>query len=62
MNWQTKKILEDARKTLIETGVFSNEQVAVLLVMFDGIEKAMAKESGIVSSSINHTGGGHGFS
>lgn len=54
MNWQTEDIIARVKDEINDEGVFSPDQIAALLAMITGISEAMEKESGCISSGINH--------
>lgn len=57
MNWQTKAILNELKKSINDESVFSPDQIAVLQLMIDSISSAIEKES----HCKGHQSGGQGF-
>lgn len=55
MNWQTKEILKKTKEKISDTGVFSEDQISLLIKTIDGIAEAIEQESGCISGSINHS-------
>jgi hypothetical protein len=45
MNWQTKEILERAKREINDEGVFSSDQISRLIDLVNNIGKAIDKES-----------------
>lgn len=54
MNWKTKEILLGGRKSINDTGVFSEDQISILTKMMDAITDALERETSCISSGINH--------
>lgn len=45
MNWQTEKLIEEAKKVISDEGIFSFDQIHALRDFADLIAKAIGKES-----------------
>lgn len=55
MNWQTEKILDDAKRDISDEGVFSHDQIMALNDLIDSIKKALDKESLCISAGSYHS-------
>lgn len=59
MNHQTEAILERAKATVDDEGVFTPDQIHLLHRMIDDIGRAIGKEADCNKGSVSY--GGHGF-
>ncbi len=58
MNWKSRELLNEAKKRVGDEGVFSPDQIGLLIIIIEKIGAAIEQEAGCASVSQS---GGHGF-
>ncbi len=58
MNWKSRDLLDEAKSLVFDEGVFSPDQIGLLIILIEKIGAVIEQEDGCASVSQS---GGHGF-